>query len=119
MPIFTDLERVNSAMVRTLNEWWMRARKANGLPTRGDFDPIAFKPLLPHLIIADVERDPFRVHYRLAGTRVVAFTGFEFTGRYVDELAPAEAAALLQDCYRTVYDSRRPLFGSVTEPTTA
>ncbi len=118
MPLSTDLDQMQSDMVRALHAWWMAARRPNGLPDRADFDPAAFKPLLPHLIIVAVETDPFRIRYRLVGTKVVDYTGFEFTGRYLDELGPSEAAGYWQDCYRTTYESRRPFLGAMTEPTT-
>lgn len=110
---------MQSDMVRTLHGWWMAACRPNGLPDRADFDPAAFKLLLPNLIIVAVEPEPFRIRYRLVGTKVVDYTGFEFTGRYLDELGPSDAAGYWQDCYRAAYESRSPFFGSMTEPTTS
>ncbi len=117
MPIIAELEQMKSEMVRTLHGWWISARRANGLPCRDDFDPAQCKALLPNLVVSDVEQDPFRVRYRLVGTRVVAFTGYEFTGRYADEFRPAEVADYWQGCYRASHATQRPVFGSVTEPT--
>ena len=119
MPIGTDLAQMRSEMVRTVHDWWTAARPAGGLPNRRDFDPAAVKALLPHLIIVDVEPDPFRIRYRLVGTRVVDFTGFEFTGRYLDEFIPSEVSQYWTECYRSAYRSRTPFFGAVTEPTTS
>ena len=51
-------------------------------------------------------------------TRVAQFTGFDFTGGYLDELWPGEASEPWLGYYRTAYDSRRFLVGSTTETST-
>src|SRR4029450_11258209 len=77
------------------------------------------KPLLPFLFIADAEHDPFRVRYRLVGTRAVEVTGFDITGHYLDALLSAEPDQPWMDHYRAVYVSRPPLLGATTVPTSA
>jgi hypothetical protein len=116
---WTDVERSASRMVRSLHAWWLGARGPLGLPNRRDFDPAAFKFMMPHLIIAELERDPFRIRYRLVGTRVAAFTGFNFTGRYLDELISLGSTDRWQQHYVRAHDERTPVFGSETEPTTS
>lgn len=97
----------------------MAARDDADVPDRCALRPEDIKPLLPCLFIADIEHDPFRVRYRLVGTRAVEVTGFDITGHYLDELLSAEPDQPWMDHYRTVYVSRRPLFGATTVPTSA
>lgn len=99
--------------------WWMAARDDADVPDRCALRPEEIKPLLPCLLIADAEHDPFRVRYRLVGTRVVEVTGFDITGHYLDDLLSAEPDQPWMDHYRTVYVSRRPLLGATTVPTSA
>jgi hypothetical protein len=106
-------------MVLQLNDWWIANQQASGLPDRSAFDPAAFKSLMPHLVVAAIEQDPFRVRYRLVGTRVAQFTGFDFTGRYLDELIALGSTSEWQSQYQAACAARRPLFGSITEPTTS
>ena len=75
------------------------------------------KRLLPNLIIADLEPEPFRVRYRLVGTNVAAASGFDFSGRYLDEIELASGAEKWLARYREVFQSRRPLFGRTALPT--
>ncbi len=117
MPVWREIERCRSAMVRELHGFWDRLRGAGELPHRADLDPAAIKALLPNLLIVDFEPDPFRVRYRLVGTKVVAASGYDFTGRYLDEMSLASGGALWTSYYRAVRDSRRPLFGTVELPT--
>ena len=123
MPNWNDVRETKSPLVKALHEWWMAKRGASGIPDRNDLDPIALTHLLPNLIISEVETDgtetgPFRIRYRLVGTKVVAITSFDFTGRYLDELLADPSGTPWVAHYATVYKSRTPIFGSVTERTT-
>jgi len=106
-------------MVCELNNWWTSKKEASGLPDRRAFDPAEFKALMPNLVIVEVEQEPFRVRYRLVGTRVAQFTGFDFTGRYLDELIALGSTSEWQNQYAAASANRRPIFGSITEPTTS
>jgi hypothetical protein len=124
MPVWTDIARNQSEKVKALQEWWESRRRvlpsgALDIPDRGDLDPTDLLSLLPNLLLADVEHDPFRIRYRLVGTRVAAVTAFEFTGRYLDDLLGPDPDIDWVDYYRMVYESRRPLMGTATVPTTS
>lgn len=116
MPVWTAIEHNRSQMVRALHAWWLARRGPSGLPDRRDLDPAALRALLPNLFIADIEPAPFRVRYRLVGTKSVRVIGFDITGRYLDELLSVEPEVPWMDYYRIVYESREPLLGSVVVP---
>jgi len=116
---WTDVERCKSKLVHQLNDWWVAKKGAGGVPDRRSFDPAEFKALMPNLVIVEIEPDPFRVRYRLVGTRVAQFTGFDFTGRYLDELIALGSTNEWQIQYQSACANRRPVFGSITEPTTS
>jgi hypothetical protein len=113
MPVWTAIEHSRSALVRKLHAWWLDHRRPHGLPERRDLDPDALRSLLPNLFLAEAEHAPFRIRYRLVGTKAVEITGFDITGRYLDELLSAQPEVPWLDYYRIVYDSRAPLMGSV------
>jgi hypothetical protein len=117
LPIWTEPELAKSTLVRTLHEWWSANRGAAGIPDRSAFDLIEHRLLMPNVMISDVEPEPFRIRYRLVGTRVVHNLGVDFTGRYLDELIAPDYQVPWVDYYRQVYADRQPLMGSVTEPT--
>lgn len=103
-------------MVRRIHAWWLE-RAADGPPDRASFDPQAFRDLLPNILLADVEPEPFRIRYRLAGTRVIDATGFNIVGRYLDEMMPTEPEAPWQDLYFESFRSGAPVVG-ISECTT-
>ena len=119
MPVWTEITNNRSQMVRHLYAWWEAHKGATGIADRRDVDPEALKGLLPNLFITEAERDPFRVRYRLVGTKAVATTGFDITGRYLDELLSGQPDVPWIDYYRMVYDSRAPLLGTVVVPATS
>ncbi len=102
-------------MVRSLHRWWLD-KSAGDIPDRADLDPADWRRLLPCLFIADVEREPFRIRYRLMGTRAAEATGLDITGRYLDELMPAGIEEPWQEHYRHSYLTRRPVLGVCHAP---
>lgn len=74
--------------IQAIFTYWQAIKPAGELPGRRHFDPLRIAPLLPFVWLLDVQREPFRLRYRLAGTRVVAGIGREVTGLWLDEAHP-------------------------------
>jgi hypothetical protein len=119
MPTWTSPEECLSDLVQTMHAWWEAACGDANVPDRADLHPEEMRRLLPHMFIADAEHDPFRVRYRLVGTKAVEVTGFCITGHYLDELLSAEPDQPWMDHYRRAYLTRKPLLGATTVPTSA
>jgi hypothetical protein len=87
--------------VRQLAEYWLSL--GGGIaPERSLLDPGAIIQLLPYVLLIQFEDAPFRVRYRLTGTKVDEMTGLNITGRYLDEFATGEFRAVvegIQRCY--------------------
>jgi hypothetical protein len=115
MPVWTDIARSSSPMVKQLHAWWMQHRAGEDIPDRSALLPEQFVPLLPNIMMTDIELSPFRVRYRLVGTRVVANAGFDFTGGYLDALEPDPAPVTWIQYYRMAVETRAPLMGSVQD----
>jgi hypothetical protein len=117
--LWTDPELCKSTLVRTLHDWWTSNCSGAALPDRGAFDVFAHKDLMASLLISDVEPEPFRIRYRLVGTKIVRNLGVEFTGQYLDDFLGPDHPMPWMDYYRTSYDERRPVLGAATELTAA
>lgn len=104
-----DPSIVQSQRIHRLNAYW-RDKAHGGMPARAEFDPVDVRELLPNLMMLDVLMDPPRLRYRLVGTRVVQYTGFDFTGRYLDELI-FQGRDFMEECYQLVLREKRPIFG--------
>lgn len=109
--IASETPGFRSLRADALYRYW-QSRGGDALPTRADIEPADIKSLLPYVMIVDIHRDPFRIYYRLVGTAVAHFSGLDFTGTYLDELAFDICATTdLVNAYRNVCESRRPGLG--------
>jgi hypothetical protein len=117
MSIWRDIAKTTSPMVRKLHDYWQSKRAGRALPDRADIDPAELKPLLPYLIVAEVVEPPFRIRYRLIGTKIAAVSGLDFTGRFLDELLAADLENRWQEYYLEARNTRAPVLGEVVVPT--
>src|SRR5512144_3286222 len=95
---FVDASRVTSPRLAKFHEYWRSKCAAGALPQRAAIDPVESPRLLPYLVIAEIEREPMRVRYRLVGTRLVEANGSNYTNRYLDE-CNFSVEPLLVECY--------------------
>jgi hypothetical protein len=112
---FAVMERTDQAKAtktRALFGYWQGLRKA-GRPSRASLDPIEMKSYLSNLLTGNIERDPFRVLYKLVGTTVAEYSQYDFSGRYLDELAYSGRDDVdWESCYRHVHSGRHPIVGA-------
>jgi hypothetical protein len=74
--------------VTRLYDYWRKIHPRTGLPGRQHFEPLDLPDLLPSLWLLDVQHEPFRLKFRLIGTRIVERLGREVTGQWLDEAHP-------------------------------
>ncbi len=94
-------------MIRALHHYWQRLGDGQ-VPERRQIDPATLKPLLPYLELVEFEDAPFRIRYRLTGTQIDRWNGFNITGRYLDEFATLDLSgsvgfllARYAECWRS------------------
>jgi hypothetical protein len=117
MASWTDIGRTTAPMVRQLHDYWSSKRGGAALPDRDLIDPAEIKLLLPNILIAEPSHPPFRVRYRLIGSRIAAASGMDLTGRYLDELVAADDENRWQDHYRQAWSEKIPVYGNAMVPT--
>jgi hypothetical protein len=109
---FERAEQAQSAKARRLFEYWL-GLKRNGQPgPRTAFDPTEVPSLLSSLLLGDIEPEPFRVFFRLVGTRVAAFSRLDFSGYYLDSLDYKGRDSIeWRECYRHIHAHRVGVIG--------
>lgn len=78
-------------------------------PKRSAIDPLEIRQLPPYPVIVGLEQAPFRVRYRLVGTRAVESHGADFTNRYLDECGFLIKTELMES-YRRTAAERAPVY---------
>lgn len=96
--------------LRQAYAYWRSVHPAGGaLPGRQHIEPQQLGRLLPLVWLIDIQREPFRLRYRLVGTEVVTMLGREVTGQWLDEAHPdIETHASYLSRARAVIEDRLP-----------
>ena len=81
------------------------------MPRRADIDPLELRDCLGNLCLIDVTGDtPPRFRFRLDGSVIALATGFDLTGKFVDEVPDAAYREFMTSIYERVVQTRAPLF---------
>ena len=108
-----DAEQIESRLIRQLFVYWQSKCRDGRIPRRADIDPAEIIRLVPNILIVDVEYNPFRVRFRLAGTKVVQATGFEITGKYLDEIVLADDEGPFLESYQFACATKSPVLARI------
>ncbi len=96
-----------------LYDYWVARRGSRPMPSRADVNPAEIPRHLQNLMLVDVlPGEPIRFRYRLVGTRVVAATGENRTGRLFHEVRFFELYPNMMEQYQQVVREARPFFSS-------
>jgi hypothetical protein len=85
-----SLDRIPHPEIRGFATYWQTKRAARRAPARCDIDPSELARFLPHMYMLDVVPPGPRVRMRLIGSDATMRGGFNFTGRFLDEVLPPE-----------------------------
>jgi len=106
-----DIETAD--MPKPLNDllhYWQSKQLGGKLPSRADLSPVEMKGFLPHTVLLDVVRNPvddLRFRVRLTGTHIVDAFRYEFTGKFLDELAfGGRETELIGACSKVVHEKK-------------
>ena len=92
-----SLERIPHPRIREIATYWATKRQGRRAPSRRDLDPpFEIRAHLAHLFMLDVVEPGPRFRIRLVGTEVTRIVGADHTGRFLDEVSPADHFAELR-----------------------
>jgi len=100
--------------LRRLADYWFARCKNGAVPARASIDPLDFPALLSNIMLIErvMEAGEDRYRFRLAGTDIARFTGRELTGRFLDEVVPADYHEYVRQMNRVALTRRRPVYSS-------
>ncbi len=100
--------------LRRLADYWSVRCRDSRVPARANIDPLDFPDLLANIMLIErvMEAGEDRYRFRLAGTDIARFTGRELTGRFLDDVVPADYHAYVRQMNRVALTRRRPVYSS-------
>ena len=101
---------------KQLYDYWCSKRKAGALPCREDIHPAEFHRLLPCISLIEIEFQPFRFKYRLAGTKLRDIHDREVTGLYLAECDWDSNQDYWVKTYTRVSQTGKPAQGVIRGP---
>lgn len=110
---FVSVDQARGQKIRALFAYWRTLQRDGCTGSRTSFDPTAVPRLLSSLLLGDIEPHPFRVFFRLVGTRVADFSRLDFSGTYLDALDYKGRDSIeWLDCYKRVHRTGVGLVGT-------
>lgn len=111
-PRLTSLDFLDVCLPATADfyRYWESKRRGRKMPARSDLDPLEMRLWLPGIILVEVERNPFRLVYRVVGTRSVDLRSSEVTGRAVEEGKHGIKLPHVLENYRLVIEERKLVY---------
>ncbi|WP_207477115.1 PAS domain-containing protein [Arenibaculum pallidiluteum] len=109
-----DVPEIHSPALKAIHAYYRSLATADGLPGRQHIDPAALRTLLPHIVLADVVEDDFRL--RLIGTRVVDIWGRDHTGYTFSSFPNTPFVEGLRRSYARARDEKRIIHWMATRP---
>lgn len=104
---YTDMRPTVVTNVRIL-AYWQDLCPPDGLPGRGDIDPLDIPGLLPNVYLVDIRHTPLNFRYRLLGTAIVEHSMHDYTGMWVGDIPMQAPPSQIWSLYETVVGTRRP-----------
>src|SRR5262249_44666669 len=108
--IYESVDQVKSPLILEMLAYWRSKAVGERLPRPAAIDPTEIPRLIASIVICELETDPFRVRFRLAGTKQVHILGNELTGRSVDEMNWGEGP-FVHRIFARARDTAAPVFG--------
>ena len=87
-------------------------RGARPFAARRDIDPLDFPYVLAHMVLLDVLYEPLRFRYRVVGSGLAGWRGYDLTGKFVHDHPDPEYRDFVVARYRETVEWRRPTGGS-------
>ncbi len=107
---FRRLKDLREPLCMDMLSYWNELRGERAMPRQDEIDPVRFARHMPHLLVVQIDWDPFDVSYRLLGGDFVDAHGANYRGQRVLESRSHKGrfSEVLFEFYRFVAAAERP-----------
>ncbi len=102
------IEPLESERHRFAMQLWNERRGERLAPSRRDFEPWDFKPVLPVMMLIDVFSDPLDFRFRLSGSEIVDVHGKELTWHSIRDFASENYTRHVWQDFCELIERRQP-----------
>ena len=102
--------RITDDRHKALLDYWVVKRQERTMPDRSDIDPIDIPKLLPDIGLLDIVDGGRRFYFRVVGSNINHAFGHDYTGHYLDDVAPIGYSQFITLLYRKVIQTRCPVY---------
>jgi hypothetical protein len=107
-------DAVTHPKIRRMHEYWLAKCAGRPMPSRADIDPLDLRDCLGNLCLLDVVGDaPHRFRFRVDGSNLAALSGFELTGKFVEDMPDPDYRDFVLALYERVVAEKVPIFLAV------
>lgn len=99
--------------------YWDSKRGRRLMPARADIDPAELRAHVANLLLVDVRHEPFKLTYRLVGTREVRARGGDPTGKDVSSYFMGDTWGAILFNYRYAIEQRGFIYDEDPAPANA
>ncbi|HWA50242.1 MAG TPA: PAS domain-containing protein [Dongiaceae bacterium] len=101
--------------IRRMHEYWLSKCAGRPMPSRADIDPLDLRDCLGNLCLLDVVGEaPRRFRFRVDGSNLASLSGFELTGKFVEDVPDPAYRGFMLALYERVVREKTPVFLAVT-----
>jgi hypothetical protein len=95
---------------KELLDYWVSKRDGRMMPDRLNVDPIDIPRLLPDIGLLDVVEKGQRFYFRVVGSNINRAFGHDYTGHFLDDVAPIGYSQFITLLYRKVVQTCCPVY---------
>ena len=105
------LAAVSEPRLQRFLSYLEQKRAGRAFAARRDIDPLDFPYILGDVVLLDVLREPLRFRYRVVGTALAGWRGYDLQGKFVDDHPDRDYRDFVLARYRETVERRCPTGG--------
>jgi hypothetical protein len=110
---FLEVLSSRSSIIRDGFAHWDGLRRGVEAPLRSDFDPFDVTPLMPHIVMLEVQQEPRDFRYRVIGTFVSDHLAQNWTGSWMSEIEHQKPSSRIWASCDHVVETRFPMLSRI------
>ena len=110
---FLEVLSTRSSVIRDGFAYWDSLRQGEDTPRRKEFNPFDVPPLMPHMILIEVQQEPRDFRYRVIGSVVLDHVAKNLTDFWMSEIEHQKAPSRIWTSCNHVTETCYPILSRI------